>query len=133
MFVRAANGRASGAGTVGARPGRQIAVWLAIFGLYVQLFAAALCTSAAAGDALTNGVSLCHSAAANHDSAPAPDRAHHDCPFCAIHCHGAVVASPSLGIVENFVSVLTQAPVALYSAPAPTRSFAGASPRGPPV
>jgi hypothetical protein len=116
---------------------RQLSAWLAILGLYVQLFAAVLCTSGAAlpSDAFAQGAfPICHTGSGD-PSAPAQDQApgHHACPYCAIHCKAALLLAPAIGAPQNFVAVATQATPAPFVVPAQARFSLGAPPRGPPA
>jgi hypothetical protein len=118
-------------GAVSAR-GRRFCAALAILSLYVQLLAAGLCTAGSPADALANqgAFPICHTPGGG--SPPAQDQAHHDCPFCALHCKAAMVVSPSIGVPERFVAVV-HAELAFFLVPAPARFSLGAQPRGPPA
>ncbi|MGA3302345.1 MAG: DUF2946 family protein [Methylovirgula sp.] len=120
---------------------RQIAAWLAIFGLYVQLAAAALCTCGLpTASAAPGAFPICHShSAANaergtkqaqNDRAPA----HHEqqCPFCTVHCHAAMVMAPSLAALDHVSIAAQPAQVAAFVIPSPARFSLSAPPRGPP-
>jgi hypothetical protein len=113
---------------------RRFCAALAILSLYVQLFAAGLCTTGSPADALANqgGFPICHTPESG-GSAPAQDQAHHDCPFCALHCKAAMVLSPSIGAPEPFVAVRAHAELASFLVPAPARFSLSAPPRGPPA
>lgn len=137
MFDRIRRGRILSAGGLGVAGGvrRHVSVWLAILGLYVQLFAAGLCTAGlalnpAAGD--PGAFPICHARADGNAPAPAQGQVHHPCPFCALHCQGAMVMAPSVGAPERFVAVASQATETTFVAPTPARFRAGAPPRGPP-
>jgi hypothetical protein len=119
-------------GAVGGR-GRRFCAALAILSLYVQLFAAGLCTAGSSADALANqgAFPICHTS--DGGSAPAQDQAHQACPFCALHCKAAMVMSPSIGTPERFVAVAAHAELTSFLVPAPTRFSLGAPPRGPPA
>lgn len=115
---------------------RHVPAWLAILGLYVQLFAAGLCTAGTPLDPAlgTQGaLPICHTG--SDQSAPAQDRApaDHACPFCALHCQAAMVMAPSFGAPERFVVVSAQAAQPPFIVPSPARFPAGAPPRGPPA
>ena len=113
------------------------AVWLAVFCVYVQLLAAALCPVGSVGAALGPGAfPICHAAAEGVDhrsrdgQTPLPDD---HCPFCAIHCHTTAALT---------ATSIAPAPLALafaaverpsFSVPAAPRRIAGGSPRGPPA
>lgn len=119
---------------------RHVYAWLAIVGLYVQLFAAGFCTAgfnpAFADDGL-NAAPICHSqgsaensATQQGDNAPAH---HHTCPFCAIHCNAVMVLTPSLIALVSAAIVSVKLERASFAVPSAALFFAGASPRGPPV
>ncbi|HKH81087.1 MAG TPA: DUF2946 family protein [Methylovirgula sp.] len=139
MFDRmCTRGKAGGLDAASAR--RHIGAWLAILGLYVQLFAAGLCTAGSplSIDASSGNLAafpICHTPGSSDQSAPAqgPAPVHHACPFCALHCKAAMVMAPSVGAPERFVAISTPATQALFIVPAPARYSAGASPRGPPA
>jgi Protein of unknown function (DUF2946) len=116
-----------------------ISAWLAILGLYVQLFAAGLCTAGSPLDpALANsaqgGFPICHASGGGDQSAPAqgPAQAHHACPFCALHCQAAMVLAPLIASPQSFVAGSSEAAPAPFVTPRAARFPAGAPPRGPP-
>jgi hypothetical protein len=117
---------------------RQLSAWLAILGLYVQLFAAGLCTSGtpfSIDAAFAQGAfPICHTGSGD-PSAPAQDQApgHHACPYCAIHCKAAMLLAPAIGAPESFAAVATQATPAPFAIPGHARFSLGAPPRGPPA
>jgi hypothetical protein len=118
---------------------RQWAVWLAVFALYMQLGAAALCSACfpVAADANTGLFPICHAQSdagspgqAQNDHAPAQ---HQGCPFCAVHCHAAMVITPSLANLDSLYAVTKPAAPAPFIAAPVARFSAGAPPRGPPA
>jgi hypothetical protein len=117
---------------------RAVSAWLAILGLYVQLFATGLCAAPldpALGNAAQGAFPICHTPRDSNQSAPtqAPAPFHQTCPFCALHCHAAMVMAPSIGVIQTFVAVSTHPAQAIFIAPSPARFSAGAPPRGPPA
>lgn len=119
---------------------RHIAAWLAILGLYVQLAAAGLCTAGlpvAADAAGLSSFPICHAQSGNHGSTPTPGDpvpAHqHECPFCAVHCHAAMVMAPSISGQDSVYAVSPSAAPAPIIVPHVARFPAGAPPRGPPA
>ena len=119
---------------------RHIAAWLAILGLYVQLAAAGLCTAGlpvAADAAGLSSFPICHAQSGNHGSTPTPGNpvpAHqHECPFCAVHCHAAMVTAPSISVQHSTYAVSLPADPASFIVPHVARFSAGAPPRGPPA
>ncbi len=119
---------------------RHVCAWLAIVGLYVQLFAAGFCTAgvnpAFADDGLT-AFPICHSQGSAENSATqqgdnAPTQ-HSTCPFCAIHCNAVMVITPSLIALVSAAIVSVKLERASFAVPPPALFFAGASPRGPPI
>lgn len=118
-----------------------VAVWLGILALYMQLAAAGLCT---AGLPLSPGPAAglsafpsCHSPSsddsagqAQSDHAPAHQ---HECPFCAVHCHVAMVMAPAISGLSSVYAVPKPADPAPFVAPRAARFPAGAPPRGPPA
>jgi hypothetical protein len=140
VFDRIDGRRILNAGGLSAPGGvyRHLSAWLAILGLYVQLFAAGLCTAGspfdpALGNSGQGAFPICH-AAAGDPSAPAqgPAPAHQACPFCALHCQAAMVFAPSVGSLQSFVAVSSEATQAPFVTPNAARFPAGAPPRGPP-
>jgi hypothetical protein len=113
---------------------RRFCAALAILSLYIQLFAAGLCAAGSPANALATqgGFPICHTPASG-GSAPAQDQAHHDCPFCALHCKAAMVLSPSPGTPAPFVAAAAHAELASFIVPASARFSLGAPPRGPPA
>lgn len=141
MFDRIGRRRTLSAGGFRASSGayRHISAWFAILGLYVQLFAAGLCTAGSPFDAaLANSAQgsfpICHASGSSDQPAPAqgPASAHHACPFCALHCQAAMVLAPSVGSPQSFVAVSSEATSASFVTPHAARFPAGAPPRGPP-
>jgi len=116
---------------------RQIAAWLAILGLYVQLAAAGLCTCGLPVLSPAGPFPICHGQNAADNASQAPDHhtpVHHDeCPFCQAHCHAAMVAAPGLASIERFDAVLPGTEPAPFIVPQAARFQAGAPPRGPPA
>ncbi len=130
--------RAIAAGAMPLR--RHLAAWLAILGLYVQLAAAGLCTVGLPSSADATGLGpfpICHSQSddesagqAQNDHAPGHQ---HECPFCAVHCHAAMVMAPSVAGLDSISLVAKPADPAPFIVPQAARFPAGAPPRGPPV
>jgi hypothetical protein len=113
---------------------RRLCAGLAIFGLYVQLFAAGLCGSALAQSlAGPSAFPICHTPASGSPSDQAPAQDHRSCPFCAVHCKAAMVLPPSVGAPERFVAAATRIEPAHFLVPAPARFSISAPPRGPPA
>lgn len=120
---------------------RQIAAWLAIVGLYVQLAAAGLCSCGLpVASAAPGAFPICHTqsaASADHGTKQAQnDRApaHHEqpCPFCTVHCHAAMALAPSIAALDHVSIVAKSTHVAAFVIPSPARFSLGAPPRGPP-
>lgn len=120
---------------------RQVAAWLAVFGLYVQLAAAGLCACGLpTANASPGAFPICHSQSsagadqstkqAQNDHAPV----HHGepCPFCAVHCHAAMVVAPSIAVLDHVSVVAKPIKVAAFGIPSPVHFSLGAPPRGPP-
>ena len=124
--------------------GRLATAWLAVFCLYVQLAASVVCLSGAPLGAVSVDASrapICHTPAggeagtAHHGDLPGHDLPDHgSCPFCALHCHGAIpgfVASIAVPTQSSFVRPRIAPPRTV--ARALPRLIAGVSPRGPPA
>ena len=135
MSVRIA-GMGRSVSAVGAR-GRRFCAAFAILGLYVQLFAAGLCTAgfASADPAAPNAFPICHTPENGSPSnqAPAQDQAHHACPYCALHCKAAMVIPPPVGAPQRFVELAPRPDATQFLIPATARFFLSAPPRGPPA
>jgi hypothetical protein len=113
---------------------RRFCAGLAIFGLYIQLFAAGLCGSSfALGLAGPGAFPICHTPASGSPADPAPGQDHRSCPFCALHCKAAMVLPPSIGAPERFLAAATRVEPASFIVPAPARFSISAPPRGPPA
>ncbi|MGB8276573.1 MAG: DUF2946 family protein [Methylovirgula sp.] len=118
-----------------------VAVWLGILALYMQLVAAGLC---AAGLPLSpdpaaglSAFPTCHSPS-NDDSAGQAQSDHapahqHECPFCAVHCHAAMVMAPAISGLDSVYAVPKPANPAPFVVSQAARFPAGAPPRGPPA
>jgi hypothetical protein len=124
----------AGRGAAGAA--RHVATWLAILGLYLQLFAVGLGSGGPLDQRLASSPQgafpICHTSGGGDPSAPA-QADHHSCPFCALHCHAALAVAPSVGILQTFGAVPSDAIQASFIAPNTARFPAGAPPRGPPT
>ncbi len=120
---------------------RHVAIWLGILALYMQIAAAGLCTAGlpVSADA-ASGLSpfpICHAQSGDHADAQTPGNpapAHqHECPFCAVHCHAAMVMAPAINGLDSVYAVSTPAAPAPVIVPQAARFPAGAPPRGPPA
>ncbi|MFZ3177595.1 MAG: hypothetical protein WBC64_00195 [Methylovirgula sp.] len=110
---------------------RRFCAGLAILGLYVQLFAAGLCTAGFAPAA--GAFPICHTPATGSQPDQAPAQDHRPCPFCALHCKAAMVLPPSIGAPERFTAAAVRSEHAAFLVPAPARFSISAPPRGPPA
>jgi hypothetical protein len=127
--------KSAGRGAAGSA--RHVATWLAILGLYLQLFAVGLGRGGPLDQTLASlaqgAFPICHTSGGADPSVPAQAPDHHSCPFCALHCHAALVVAPSVGILQTFVAVPSDAIQASFLTPNTARFPAGAPPRGPPT
>src|ERR1700761_9706113 len=66
---------------------------LAILGLYLQLAAGALCMAGATAGPDLSSAPICHHEAEQSSSKTGNAPAQHEqsCPFCALHCHAALL------------------------------------------
>jgi hypothetical protein len=104
---------------------------LAIAGLYMQLAAGAFCTAGLTGPDLS-GFPICHSGIADNSPGSHPQPLQqHTCPFCALHCHAALLLPPALHFAEPTAVAAVQQPVQNVSHIA-LRFAIAAQPRGPP-
>jgi hypothetical protein len=118
---------------------RHVAAWLAVFGLYLQLAAAGLCTCGLPALLAVGGPAafpICHSQTSDapgqthNDHAPAPQ---HECAYCTAHCHAAMGMAPPLRSIDAIHAVSAPAATAAFIVPQAARFPAGAPPRGPPA
>jgi len=118
---------------------RHVVVWLAVFGLYLQLAAAGLCPCGLPAPLAAGGPAafpICHLQTSDapgqthNDHAPAPQ---HECAFCTLHCHAAIGVAPALVGVDAVHAVSAPAERAVFIVPQAARFPAGAPPRGPPA
>jgi hypothetical protein len=128
VFVRI-GGKGTNAGALGAG-GRRFCAGLAILGLYVQLFAACLCTAGFAPAA--GAFPICHTPATGSQPNQPPAQDHRDCPFC-LHCKAAMALPPSIGAPERVTAVAARLDHAAFLVAAPARFSISAPPRGPPA
>ncbi|MEW6435970.1 MAG: DUF2946 family protein [Pseudomonadota bacterium] len=113
----------------------QFVAGLAILGLYLQLAAAALCMAGFTSGPDLSGFPICHSSSG--DQAPAsksgvPQQQQHSCPFCALHCHAALVLAAAI-VLAALASVATPVEPRQLTALPRLRFAIAAQPRGPPL
>ncbi len=116
-----------------ASAGSQFVACLAVLGLYLQLAAGALCTAGLPSNSSLDGFPICHAASGDQGSLPKPGHApqQQSCPFCALHCHLAVILPPALPIIA--LAAAAWAAQLTHTAAQPRLRFAiAAQPRGPP-
>jgi Protein of unknown function (DUF2946) len=113
----------------------QFVACFAILGLYLQLAAGMFCTAGLPSSANFAGFPICHAPSGD----PSPGSTHHapaqqqqSCPFCALHCHAALILPLALIFADpsTIVAVL-RAPQ--YAAQPRLRFSIAAQPRGPPL
>ena len=106
---------------------------LAIVGLYLQLTAGAFCTAGLASGPDISGVPICHSSAGGASkSDPAPQSHQQSCPFCALHCHAALLLTPTLLLVKPAAGAAARQLAQIITSPR-LRFAVAAQPRGPPL
>jgi hypothetical protein len=112
----------------------QLIACLAILGLYLQLAAGALCLAGFSAGPDLSGFPICHGASEQSPASKTgnpPQQQQHSCPFCALHCHAALLL-PLAFILAN-PSAIAKLPDALRHATRPRLRYAiAAQPRGPP-
>jgi hypothetical protein len=102
---------------------------LAIAGLYMQLAAGAFCTGGLTGPDL---FPICHSGIADNPAGSNPQPLQqHSCPFCALHCHAALLLPPALHFARPTAVAAVQQRSQNVSYIA-LRFAIAAQPRGPP-
>jgi hypothetical protein len=112
---------------------KQFIAFLAILGLYLQLAAGALCMAGSSAPDLS-GFPICHSASEQSPASKTgnvPDQHQQSCPFCALHCHAALLLP--LAFIFASRSAIAKLPEALRHFVQPHLRYSiAAQPRGPP-
>jgi hypothetical protein len=112
----------------------QLIAFLAILGLYLQLAAGALCLAGSSPAPDLSGFPICHGASEQSPASKtgnAPEQHQQSCPFCALHCHAALLL-PLAFIFANR-SAIAKLPEALRHFAQPHLRYSiAAQPRGPP-
>ncbi len=112
----------------------QFIACLAIFGLYLQLAAGALCLAGFSAGPDLSGFPICHGASEQSPASKtgnAPEQQQHSCPFCALHCHAALLLP--LAFIIFSPSAISKLPEALRHIAQPRLRYSiAAQPRGPP-
>jgi hypothetical protein len=112
----------------------QLIACLAILGLYLQLAAGALCLAGFSPAPDLSRLPICHGAPEQSPASKtgnAPEQHQQSCPFCALHCHAALLV-PLAFILANR-SAIPKLPEALRHFAQPhLRYLIAAQPRGPP-
>ena len=112
----------------------QLIAFLAILGLYLQLAAGALCAANSAAPDIS-GFPICHSASEHSPASKTgnvPDQHQQSCPFCALHCHAALLLP--LAFIFASRSAIAKLPEALCHFAQPRLRYSiAAQPRGPPI
>jgi Protein of unknown function (DUF2946) len=108
--------------------------FLAILGLYLQLAAGALCAAGSSAPDLSS-FPICHSASEQSPASKTgnvPDQHQQSCPFCALHCHAALLLP--LAFIFASRSAIAKLPEALRHLAQPHLRYSiAAQPRGPPI
>ncbi len=136
MSGLAANGLTVPAGGLRRKPlaRSQLIACLAILGLYLQLAAGAFCLAGFSAGPDLSGFPICHGAAEQSPASKTgdpPPQQQHSCPFCALHCHAALLLP--LAFVVASPSAIAKLPDALRHFAQPSLRYAiAAQPRGPP-
>jgi hypothetical protein len=112
----------------------QFIAFLAILGLYLQLAAGALCLTGVASGADPFAAPICHGAAEQSSSKTdhTPVQQQHSCPFCAVHCHAALLMPLAILFASPFAIVRLRE-VLRHVAQPQLRFAIAAQPRGPPL
>ncbi len=114
----------------------QLIACLAILGLYLQLATGALCLAGVASGPDLSAAPICHAASEQSTaskSGHAPQQQHQQsCPFCALHCHAALLLPTAPTSVANVFVARAAIQIFAISAPSLTRVALAAQPRGPP-
>jgi hypothetical protein len=113
----------------------QLIACLAILGLYLQLAAGALCMAGLSTGPDLSGFPICHSASEQSPASKTgntPEQHQQSCPFCALHCHAALLLPLALIFANPFA--VAKAPDVLRHFAQPRLRYAiAAQPRGPPI
>lgn len=112
----------------------QFIAFLAILGLYLQLAAGALCLAGFSSGPDLSSLPICHGAAEQSPSKTGntPEQHQQSCPFCALHCHAALLLPLAFIFAGPFA--ITRLREALLHVAQPRLRYAiAAQPRGPPI
>ncbi len=112
----------------------QFIACLAILGLYLQLAAGALCLAGVSSGPDLSGVPICHAASEQSPASKTghtPEQHQQSCPFCALHCHAALLL-PLAFIFANPSAIAKLQQALRHFTQEHLRYSLAAQPRGPP-